>query len=791
MFNNYLKIALRNLRRYKGYSFINIVGLALGISVCIIILLYIVYETSYDNYHKYKDRIYRVSQVEKTENHTSIDPNTAPPLALALKENYPEVESAARIIPRDPGVVKYNDKVFYEDRIMYADQEIFDILTIPFLKGNQATSLERPGTMVISKRIAEKYFGTESPVGKTIRVNSREFEITGVVANSPKNTHLTYDLIMALKFEQEPQVFSHWMWHVAYSYIKLAPNVDVEAFEKKMSRIGDKYAKELFDGSGYSYTFFLQPVSALHLYPCPHGELETPGDPLQLYIFTAVGVLVLLIACMNFVNLTTARSSNRAKEIGMRKVLGAQRLQLVKQFLSESMLMTSLAFFLALMLVELSLPFLNKLISLQFMPADLVQPKLLILLVGLFILIGIGSGYYPAFFLSTFKPVVTLKNKTGNSRGAVFRKVLVVAQFAISIILIIGTLIIKQQLGFMKNQYAGFDKEQKLIIPVRGAASIRENYESVKSEFLKFHKITGVSVSSEVPGQELNMLYTGLSGEADEKRQSMDYIFFDQDFISHFNIRIIAGRDFKENDVNGAFIINESAVVAFGWDAPEEALNRQIETGLGRKGEIVGVVKNFHYKGLQKAVGPLIMDMYPRQFGYINLTVSIDGLKETIASIKNKWHELFPDKPFEYFFLNEEFNHQYLREDQVSRMTTAFTFLGIFIACLGLFGLALFIAEQRTKEIGVRKVLGASVAGIIGLLTKDFTKWVLIANIIAWPIAYYVMNKWLQNFAYRINLEWWTFVLAGLVTLVIALMTVIYHSIKAAVVNPVKSLRYE
>lgn len=791
MFKNYLKIAFRNIRRHRGYAFINITGLALGITCCIVILLYIITELSYDKYHEHKECIYRVSQLEETENHTSIDPNTAPPLVPALIDDFPEVESGARILPISSRLVKQENRIFYEDLFMFADEALFEILTIPILEGNPETFLDRPNTMVISQRMAEKYFGPESPLGQSIDVDSRKYEITGVVSNPPKNTHLKYDLIAAFKFEEEQDIFANWMWHTVYSYIKLAPDVDVEVFEAKMSKIGDRYAKDMFDRMGYSYTFFLQPVPDLHLYPCPHYELEPPGNPQRLVIFSSVGVLVLLIACMNFMNLTTARSANRAKEIGMRKVIGAQRVQVIRQFFGESLFISTLAFILALLLVILMLPFINELTGMTFTTHDFTGHGLPFILGGLLILVGIGSGCYPALLLSKFRPVTTLKGQSGITRGSRFREVLVVSQFTMTIVLLISTLVVIRQLNFMKHWDLGFSKEQKLILPVRGNVSIQENYESIKAEFLTYHNISEASASSSVPGQDLGQIFTQLIGEDDEKKQSMHCLFFDQDFISHFNIKLIVGRDFHQDDTNGSFIINESAVKSFGWESPEQALGKRIGTGMEREGTIVGVCKNFHYRGLQTTIGPLVVDMFPRMFRRINLTVSTENLEETLAFVERKWETLFPGSPFEFSFLDDYFNRQYRAEEQVSRMMIVFTFLGIFIASLGLFGLASFMAEQRTKEIGIRKVLGASVSGIAFLLSKEFSKWVLIANVLAWPAAYFAIQQWLQNFAYRTNLGLDIFILSGVLALAIALVTVSQLVIRAARVNPVRLLKYE
>ena len=791
MLKNHLKAAIRNLLRQKVYSFINVIGLALGIAITIFILLYVVTELSYDNYHQYKERIYRVGQLEKTENHTSIDPVTAPPLAPALKRDFPEVQAAARVLSGRIRTVRYGEKIFTEERFMYADPELFNILTIPFVEGNKATALQRPGTIVLSQHIAKKYFGDVSPLGETIMVNQRPFEITGVAANSPRNTHLKYDLIASLKFEKEPKAFSHWMYHAAYSYIKLAPNIDVKAFEKKMSKIGDRYAKELFERSGYQYTFFLQPVRGLHLYPCPHSEPEPPGNPLLLIIFSLVGMMILVIACLNFINLSTARAWKRVKEVGIRKTIGARRSHLVRQFLGETFFMAAVAVLLALMLVELSLPFINNLTGLQFTRQNLVQHNVPVFLVGVLLMVTLFSGAYPAFYLSRFDPVAIFKNNIKTNRKSIFRKSLVVSQFVISIVLIIGTLVAYKQLVFMMDYNLGFESEQKLILPVRGRVSLEKNYESVKNEFLKHPGITHASASSQVPGERMVMLYTCLIGQVDEKKQSMIYIFFDQDFISQFKIQLAAGRIFRKGDEKSAFIINEAALEAFGWHSPRDALGNQVETGFGRKGEIIGVCKNFHYEGLQKEVAPLVADFFPRRFAKINLTVQGENLRDILSFTKKKWKELFPASPFEYYFLDESFKKQYHQEQLTSKLMAVFTILGIFIASLGLFGLASYTAEQSTKEIGIRKVFGASVLNVTGLLTKEFVKWVILANIPAWPIAYYATNQLLKNFAHRTSIGLEVFFISGLLALIIAVLTVSYQSIKAATANPIMALRYE
>jgi putative ABC transport system permease protein len=793
MLKNYLKITLRNLSKNKIYSFINIAGLASGFLCCIVIACFVSKELSFDKYHEHKDRIFRVSQFEETAHHTSTDPNTAPPLIPALKKDFPEVERGARIIPDDNRIVKRNDQIFYEKNFMYVDQDLFDILTIPFTKGDKDHALDRPHTVVITERMAAKYFGKEDPLGNTLNISGTDFEITGVVKDSPKNTHLPYDLIAAFKFERDYSEARYWMSHFVFSYIKIRDDADAPIFETKMAKIGDKYAEGMFEKTGYSYTFFLQPVPDLHLYPCPHNEIEPPGNPVQLAILSAIGIIVLLIACMNFINLSTARSGKRAGEIGLRKVVGASRRQIIYQFLGESMILSSLAMALAVSAAQILLPIINQLSGIGITIQDILQSHISLFLAGLVFLVGIGAGSYPSFLLSSFHPAKTLKRRASKVRGIALRQILVAGQFSISVFLIIGTLTVVRQLDYMKNSNLGFDIEQKLMIPVRQRRYLSKNHETVKTEFLRHANIAAASVSSTVPGQDLDMYLTKIKGQEDEKSQSIHYMHIDTNFIDQFQIPLIAGRNFSSSmtsDWEEAFILNESAVHSLGWKTAEAAVGRRIYGG-GREGNIIGVTQDFHYEGLQREVGPLILDMNVNRYNLINLSVNIRNMEKTLAYVKQKWGELLPGVPIDFSFLDESFGRQYRSEEQMGRIGAAFTLLGLITACLGLFGLASFMSEQRTKEIGIRKVLGASVRGIVYNLTKDFSKWVLIGNFIAWPLGYFIMSRWLQNFAYHTKIEMWIFLVSALAALIIAVLTVSFQSIKAAITDPVVSLRYE
>lgn len=791
-----MKIALRNFQRHKGYSFINIAGFAIGMACCLLILLYIRHELSYDRHHKDVKRIYRIAQDIRTQTANRIFAPISPMVAPTLKADFPQVEKAARIITAENRLVKREKTFFYENLFMYADQELFDIFTIPFIQGNPEDALIRPQTLVISERTAYKYFGNTSPLGKTLEINQREYEITGVVEDPPESTHMKYDLIASLETLADWGEMTNWYSTMFYTYLKVRPNVDVEEFSQQVSRLADKYVGEKLKSSGSTYHYFLQPISSIHLNSHIRYEIEPSGNPLYVYIFSFVGLFILLIACLNFMNLATARSANRAKEVGMRKVVGAQRLQLIGQFLGESLLVSFLSLCFAIALIRFMIPVLNNLTGISLNFGELLNPIVLFSLVGSAVLIGLTAGLYPAFVLSGFRPIATLKGiLSSGSRSFALRTVLVVVQFAISVFLIVGTLVMHKQYNYMKNQHLGFEKEQKLVLPLRGGISITENYITVKDIFLKHPTISGVTVSSSVPGRGVSNFSIKLVGEEDSKNQSMFHMYFDDDFIPDYGIEMAAGRPFQKGmstDIKGAFLINEAAIKAFGWSSPEEALGKRLQTGYGgRVNSIIGITRNFHYRGLQTEVEPLVMEFHPQVFRYITLSIDISNLKETMAFVESQWKVLFPGNPFESFFLDTDFDQQYRADEQSGRIFGIFTLLGLFIACLGLLGLASFTAESRTKEIGIRKVLGASVTGIVFMLSKQFTKWVVLANCLAWPFAYYFMGKWLKNFAYRTQINIETFVLSGLLVLAIALLTVSFQSIKAAIADPIDSLRYE
>ena len=791
MFKNYLKIVLRNTRKQKAYTLIMIVGFAIGMACCILIFLYIQFERSYDDFHPDADRIFRVALAWHTSDTVNYWATISTPAAWELKEKYSQVEKVARIRNRGTQPVAYEKNLFYEDGCLYADPGIFEILSIPAVEGNPRAALSRPGTIIITQSMATKYFGNEDPLGQSIRIGNDTLEIAGIITDPPANTHLKYKFIGSL-LSSDPPLKDSWGNIAYHTYIKLKPGIDWKAFEALISHMADPYTQKYFKGSNKAHIYYLQPIQKIHLHSHIRREFEPSGDPLTLNILAFVAALIFFIACLNFINLTTARSSRRAIEVGVRKAIGAQRLQLIFQFIGESIFLLMIAMSAALVLAAAAVPRFNSLAGTAFSPTNLIQPGLLLRLFSLMIFAGISVGFYPAFFLSSFKPIFALKGlrHNGSSRYSL-RKILIVGQLFISVGLIISTLVIHKQIRFMKDQHLGFDKEQKLVIPVRGGVSIRDNYPIVKSELTSHANIRGATVSSSVPG--LFCRITGILLEGEELKDEHRFYFYsvDHDFVSEYGIEIIAGRSFHGEKSTGSsegYIINETALAELGLSTPEDALGKRIIWEGGQ--EIIGVIKDFHFSGLQTKIEPFFLAVRP-DYRYISLTVGPENLENTIRFVEGVWKKFFPGSIFEYFFLDKEFDRQYRSEEQIARMFNVFVTLGMFITSLGIFGLISYSAEQRTKEIGIRKVMGASGGHILILLQKEYIRCVLTANIIAWPAAYFAMHFWLQNFAYRVNIGLGQFLTAAVLTVLLTLLTISYQSIKAATANPVDSLRYE
>ncbi|MFC1726156.1 ABC transporter permease [candidate division KSB1 bacterium] len=795
MFRNYLKTSLRIMRKQKGYTIINILGLALGLAICILILRYIQDEMSYDNYHNNVDRLYRISENFVSRSLVRDFATVGPPVGIFLRYYYPEVEKVARLQRRTRNVVKKGNNLFYENSLYLAEQEIFDIFKFDFIFGNPENALDQPKTAVISERIAKKYFGERNPLGETINISFDYFDrekydyvVKGVIKDPPTNTHLKCDFLLSFKTIEISDMEDDWGWTSFYTYIKVAPTADIEAFNRKIRNIENVYGKE-----DTKNTYFLQSVPKIHFYSKLAGETEPPGNLINIYVASAICLLILLIACFNFINLSTARSSLRAKEVGVRKVVGAQRSQLIRQFLNESMIITLCSLILSLTIAAFSLPVFNRLMLKEFTYSDFFNPATILYAVLLAVAVGFIAGSYPAFYLSLYRPSAVLKSSTAaKSGGSLIRRILVVSQYTVSITLLILAVIFYRQIDYMKNKDLGFEKEQKLILPVF-LSEFNLDYQTVKDEFSRIPHVEGITVSSGVPGYGVGGWTTAIVGADDDKAQVMAYLIVDPDFIPEYRMDIISGRNFirqNASDIQGAYILNESAVKNFGWYSADEAVGQLLRSSVCES-RVIGVVRDFHFAGLQREIEPLVFVVVPKWFRRVSLTVKTENLNDTIALIQKQWENLFPNKPFEYLFFDSIFDRFYRRENRLSKIFGVFTFLGLFIAGLGLFGLASFIVQQRSKEIGIRKVVGASVTSIFRLLTTEFSRLIFWASIFSIPIAYYLANRWLQEFAFRSNLGIPLFVIVCLSVLILSVILVGFQAIKAATANPVESLRDE
>jgi putative ABC transport system permease protein len=808
MFQNYLKITFRNLKRHKGYSFINIAGLSVGMACFILILLFSMYEFSYESHHQNADRIYRVN-VEQHLTGQVFRAQTSPvPLAEALYNELPEVIQFTRFQSLSTFLVRHEDQKYYENDVVFADHGALEMFTFPILKGDKTTALKEPNTVVLTEEMATKYFGSQDPIGKSLAVENNligkmSVMVTGVMKDHPKNSNVQSNILISMESLRDiappAGYWNNWISQQIVSYIILPEKHSVVEIEKKIAEVFKKHQRE-----DDKRVLKLEQLKRMHLY----SAIGDTGDIRTIYIFLATGLLILLIACINFMNLSTARSANRAKEVGMRKVVGAIRKQLIQQFFGETLLFSTFSMVLALILVYVFLPSLNNLTG-QFMRfGDIGRTEIIFGLFGIVILVGLLSGSYPALFLSAFQPVNVLKGifKKGK-KGRVFRKVLVISQFSITIALIICTFTLGRQLQFMRNKALGFKKDQILVIS-NDSAEGSQNIQPLKTALLQNPGILGVCGSLQLPSR-IGM-YNNVTWEGAPEGEKIELIHnsVGYDFIDTYEIELIAGRNFSPefptdnrnvrrssgDSLNaGAVILNEEAVRRFGWGDP---IGKKVIQTYGEDRNyytVVGVIKDFHFSSLKNAIQPMNLFLSLDSNRYISVNMQTQDIPKTLSFIEETWNKIYPNLPMDYYFLDSVFERQYRSEERLQRLFRYFSALAIFIACLGLFGLASFAAEQRTKEIGIRKVLGSSVSGIVGLLSKEFTWLVLVANVIAWPIAYFVSRSWLKSFAYRINVnsQFGYFIAATILALLIAWLTVGIQAIRAAHINPIDSLRYE
>lgn len=797
MIKNYLKIALRSIKKYKAYSFINILGLAIGISCCLLILLFVQDELSYDRYHEKADSIYRlVDSLDVDHPRSRHYALSSAPFAPALKNEFPEVEDAVRLFSGRSRMMAYQEKKYYEYGLFFADSSLFGIFTFPLKKGNPDTALDAPHTIVISESTALKYFGREEPMNKTLKIDDQDYLVTGVMEDMPRNSHFHADMFGSMKtLEQIPGVqeryFQSWARHEFYTYLLLREGSSAEDLEAKLPGFIDKHAAaQIKTILGSTLSSHLQPLKSIHLRSNLQHEISPTGDIKYVYIFSVIAVFILLIACVNFMNLATARSASRSKEVGMRKVVGATRSQLIKQFLGESLLFTLFAMFLALIFVKAALPYFNALTGKDLDVRYLDNFVLLGSILFILIFVGIISGSYPSFFISRYQPANVLKGSSSVGPGkSLMRKGLVILQFSISIVLISATVIVMDQLDFLRNRKLGFDKEHVVIVPIRTNA-VRENAEGIKADLKQYPDILSATISIGVPGGIIAGDAIQLITEEGKRTITVKMIYTDHDYIKTMGMEIVEGRDFSREmstDATEAFIINQAAVRQLQLKNP---LETQFEWD-DKKGTVIGVVKDFQFESLKDEITPLVIHIFTASTRVFAFRIRPDNVPATLAFIENRWQQLDPAHPFTYTFLDESFDRLYRSEEKLGKIFSVFSTLAIFIAALGLFGLALFMAGQRTKEIGIRKILGASQARIFVLLSKEFAILVLLANILAWPTAYIFMQQWLQNFAYRVNIQPWIFVLSATIAFVIALLTISYQTLKVAMADPVESLRYE
>lgn len=807
MLKNYLKIAWRNLLKNKTFSLINIFGLAIGFTSFILIGLYVMDELSYDRFHEKADRIYRLD-VDIRFGGTDLKlASSADPAGAVMKKDYPEVEQYVRFYANEgPKFVKKGTEYIRENDVAYADSTLFDVFTLPVIAGNPKTALDQPNTMVISETAAKKYFGTTDVLGKRLEIGTDEktqYSITAVIKDIPKNSHFYFDMLFSM--DNVEYDFGNFLSNNFHTYVVLKEGTDYKAFEKKLEQMLVKYvlpqAKqsmninsiEEFRKAGNKIEYQLMPLTDIHLKSDRAPELGVNGNIQYIYIFSAVALFVLLLACINFMNLSTARSANRAKEVGIRKVLGTGKGILMSQFMAESVFISYLAFGGALLITWAVLPYFNDIAAKTFSLQDLLAIRTLPFLLVLPILIGFIAGYYPAFFLSSFKPIVVLKGKinTGVERSN-FRNVLVTFQFFTSIALVISTIVVYRQLNYIQTKNIGFQKNQVLVI--NGTGALGNNKEAFKNEILKLSGVQSGAGAGFLPVSNSSRTDHSFSKEATMSSKSgfnMQMWNVDYDYVPTLGMQITKGRNFSKafgSDSTG-LIINETAAKLLGYDDP---IGKRIYSSDDERSsyQIIGVVKNFHYESLRQNVAPLCMRLGYSKWAMV-FKVSSNDMRGLVKQIKQKWMSIAPEMPFNYNFLDERFDEMYRAEQRVGKIAVTFAALTILIACLGLFGLVTYMAEQRTKEVGIRKVLGASVFSIVTLLTKDFIRLIIMALIIASPIAYLLMDNWLKDFSYRVNIEWWVFAVAGLVTITVALLTVGYQAVKSALMNPVKSLKTE
>ena len=795
MLKNYLTTALRNLWKRRAFSLINILGLSVGMTACFLIFLYVRFELSYDSFHSRANRTYRLVCDVKTPTETIKSNGPAWPVLPNMKPVFPEIESAVRVATVS-FLFRKGDIKYQEENSLLADPAFFELFDFPLLQGDPKTVLKEPFTAVFSATTAKKYFGNANPVGQTVLLTGKGWpvKITGVMKDLPENSQVSGDVIVSMSTETQhlnQGLEDDWQWNNYHPicFLILKPNTNIRALEDKFPAFIEKREGQAMRSQQMSSTLSLEPVKSVYLYSTRDGSKN--GNYKNVYLFSFVAAIILLIACINFVNLTTARSAERAKEVGIRKVIGALQVQLAGQFAGESIILCLIAFCLSLLFAGLLIPEFNQLSGKTISNGVFEHPAYIALLFAASLGIGLLAGIYPALVLSSFKPSIVLKGRfaTG-SRGSLLRKGLVFVQFTLSIAFIIATIVVYNQLKYMREQDLGFNKQQLMVIDTEGDPHRGAFQQSLKG----IPGVYSASLASNVPGTEAPVVNCQIENyKGDLQVANLDSYFVDWDYIDQYQIKMVAGRAFSrdfQTDTTQAMLINEAAAKMFGYPLPQQALGRRFSQ-FGRTGKIVGVMKDFHFRSLQEEIKPLSMRIEPDACYLVSVKVSTAHLPATLSAIGDKWKSIVPYRPLLYYFLDEHFDKAYRSEERFGKLFLYFTVLAIFISCMGLFGLASYIIVLRTKEVAVRKVMGASIPGIVNLLSWDFLKLVIISFIVATPVTWWLMHRWLLDFAYRISISVWDFLAAGLLAVLITVFTIGFKAVNAAMANPVRSLRAE
>lgn len=810
MIQNIFKVAYRTLKRHKGFTVINIAGLTLGITACILIALFVWDEKQFDKFIPEGNQVYRVASIHTDHEEVLKTPRTPPMFAVSLQQQYPEVEKSLRVLDlQGKSLFEAGNTKIYEENGLAVDNTFFDVFPIHFLYGSADKVLDDPSTIILTEQLSKKYFGDENPLGKQILIDKEPYLVRGVLDDQFDKFHLqlTYLMTMprAMKILSIPNDrMQSWGWQQFYTYIKLRKGSDIDGLQNKFQSYIYQNVTPALKAGGSSYVPFFQPLFKIHLYSSDFKiDNSVRGNISYVNGLTIIAIFILLIACFNFINLSTAKSLQRAKEVGIRKSIGAAKYQLLLQYMGETILLAIISLIISIVISAICLQTLNHFTNKNIELSIFIQPQFLLFVIFIIIIVGVIAGIYPSIVLSSFQPVKVLKGATTNAIGKVpwLRHTLVIVQFSLSVLLIISAIIVYRQVDFLHNKSLGFNKDQILFFPMRGD-NMNKNYESFKNQLLQSSDVSSVSIGYGFPGDIFANDDIIVPSNGENKTYSATQLLVDEDYVKTLGLQIVAGRDFSKDiptDKDEGFIINETAVKQLGLGTPEKAIGQPLmwkvwESKMPdsmKKGRIVGVVKDFHYKSLYDKLTTAVIQIYPPAYWKVAVKLKSANFQQAIGYVKNVWNRFSPDYPIEYKFLDESFGEMYQAEDKLRTLLFIFTGVAIFVGCMGLFGLAAYAAERRTKEIGIRKVLGASVHGLIVLLSKDFLKLVLISLIIAWPIAWYFMNKWLQDFAYRINISLWIFVVGGIIALLIAMLTVAYQGLKAAIANPLKNLRTE